>query len=505
MNRVARNSALVTALNGAGFAIGLALYTVIAAVFGVNVNTDAFFLALTVPWLFIGPAVAATSTALVPALADCRVHRPDRLPELVGSALVVGSVAAVIASLIIGATTPIVLAATGRGASSEWRTLVLSNVVLLLPMVFAQTAAAVLGAASNAAGCFWLPATASIARVGSTLFLVWVLRSSLGHSGLPVAFSLGSLGQLVVLWVFWGHARTRVVPRWRVDDELRAAIRMAVPLLIGTAAIQVSILGSRIIAGMIGPGSITALDYASRAIAAITEIASTGVVAVALSDWSNRLARGDHKSLPENVQATAGFLIFALIPIVVTMVGLRLQIVQVWLAAASLENTFSEATATVFGWLAVAMALDIVGRVFVQLLIVRRLGWPLAVFAVIRLATTILIARGLVGILGIAALGIAEVAGLVGSVVLLIVWAQRRAAYNVSTLAFTSLGRLALASAVAVSVLAVLSRYSGNQPGVVVLVAAFLVVPISYFTVAWALGVPQARTLAALLIARVSA
>jgi hypothetical protein len=179
--------------------------------------------------------------------------------------------------------------------------------------------------------------------------------------------------------------------------------------------------------------------------------------------------------------------------------------VQVWLAAASLENTFSEATATVFGWLAVAMALDIVGRVFVQLLIVRRLGWPLAVFAVIRLATTILIARGLVGILGIAALGIAEVAGLVGSVVLLIVWAQRRAAYNVSTLAFTSLGRLALASAVAVSVLAVLSRYSGNQPGVVVLVAAFLVVPISYFTVAWALGVPQARTLAALLIARVSA
>ena len=219
VSRLAWNSILVTCLNGLTLVAGLVLYPFIAARFDARA-TDAFFLALTIPWLIIGPVMNAVSSTLIPVLTECRFRRPEVVPSLVGSAVTYGALVSAAAALLVGALTPTGLGLAGSSLAREAIDRVTANTFLLLPLVVLQTVTSILDAASNSAGCFWLPATATLVRQVATLLGVAVIQPFVGERSLAVGFTVGAVAHLAILSMFWTHARTSLTLGWRLCGSL---------------------------------------------------------------------------------------------------------------------------------------------------------------------------------------------------------------------------------------------------------------------------------------------
>ena len=489
---LATRAGIVTLLNAIALASGLLLYRWLAALFGATETTDAFFLALVIPSLFIGPVLSTAAATLTPVLTECRINHPERVGPIVGSALLWSVIAAAAAAAVIGLLAPAGLEATGRVLSPTLRRLVVVNVVALLPLVVAQTASAILSIASNAAACLWLPPCALIARQVVTIVLAVGLHDRLGVLALPIAFSAGGVAQLAVLLALWRCTATRIQFGWRLRGELAEGLRRGVPLLIGTALLQLAVVVTRFLAAQLPPGSVTALDYATRIYAAVVDVAASGLLLVTLTDWSAVNARGDVAGLQLRVRHTVTLALFALVPVVVALYAGREPLVGLWLGRAGIDPALGAATAMTLGYLVLALPLEITGRIYSQLLVVRRVPWILAAIAAVRGTATVALAAALSGPLGVPGIGAAETLGLLVSAAALAGAAQRLAGHSL-TETLVAGARLAMAGVgawlAAHGAYAVLS----GRTNVVLLTAVTATALTAYLGLAWALRAPELR------------
>jgi putative peptidoglycan lipid II flippase len=409
---LAWNSALITCLNALTLVAGLVLYPFIAKAFDANA-TDAFFMALTIPWLVIGPVMNAVSSTLIPVLTECRLRRPETVARLVGSAITNGVLVSVIAALLLGALTPTGLTLAGSSLSADAIARVRANTFLLLPLVVLQTVTSVLDAASNAAKCFWLPASATLLQQLATLGAIALLSGPFGDHTLAIGFAVGAAAHLAMLVAFWRHADTSVRLGWRIPSELRTAWRLAVPLLVATAALQVGVLLSRFVAAGLGPGSVTALDYAYRVTMAVVEVSSSGLLLVILADWSATVVNGNPAELRTKLRNVMPLVLFTLLPMVFVLHALRLPVVTVWLGTSGIAPEFIALTAAVLGYLLLGVPLDIAARVYVRAFLVWQETRVLAWLAVVRLAVSVALFFVLTPYMGVPGIALADVAGIV--------------------------------------------------------------------------------------------
>jgi putative peptidoglycan lipid II flippase len=472
---------------------GLLLYTGIAAEFGATVSTDAFFLALTIPMLFIGPVLATASATLIPALTECRVKRPERVGAIVGSALVWAVATSGAAAVIIGLLAPVGLAATSRALTREMQALVLRDIVLLLPFLVSQVAATVLSMASNAAGCFWLPPSAAIVRQVATIGAIVALSGPMGVLALPVGLTLGSIAQLMCLAAFWRQAATPLRIGWQLDPELRRSLRLAVPLLLGTALLHLGIVAFRFLAASLPPGSVTSLDYATRIYTAIGDLVGSGVLLVTLTDWAAIHARGDIEELQRRVRRTVTLTLFALVPVVVALYAAREPLIGLWLGRTEMDAALRDATAVTLGYLALGLPLEMVGRIYSQLLVVRRAPWILAAIAAVRVGVTVALATRLSPSLGVPGFGLAETLGLVVAATALAIAARRLAGHSLQG-TVSAAGRLAVAGVGAWLAAYGAAGVLSGQTNVVLLVTVSATALIAYLGLAWAFRAPELRT-----------
>ena len=499
MSRLASNSILVTCLNGSTLVAGLVLYPVIAARFDTRA-TDAFFLALTIPWLIIGPVMNAVSSTLIPVLTECRVRRPEAVPSLVGSTITYGALGSAAAAIVVGALTPTGLAFAGSSLAREAVDQVTADTFLLLPLVVLQTVTSVLDAASNSAGCFWLPATATLVRQLATLLGVAALQPYAGDRSLAIGFTFGAVAHLAVLSMFWRHARTSLTLGWRVPVELRTVLRLAIPLLVGAAALQIGILLGRFVAAGLGPGSVTALDYAYRITNAVVEVSSSGVLLIILSDWSAAIVNGNATVLRIKLRNVMLLVLFALLPMVFVLHALRLPVVGVWLGKSGVTPSFVALTAAILGYLLLGVPLDIAGRVYARAFLAWQQTRALAVLAVGRLALSAALFFVLTPYLGVPGIAIADVAGVLLGLLGLAIAARRYLAGPVTGMTGSVIRLAAAAAGAWVTAKLLIVLLGATTPVVLVLLVGAASVA-SYVLFAWALRLDALTTFLELALA----
>ena len=501
LTSVARQSGVLTLLNAIAVASGLVLFTWVAARFGATEATDAFFLALTIPMVLIGPVLASVSAAFLPTLTECRIRRPDRVGAIVGSALLWSVTVALGTAVVTGLLTPTGLATAGRVLSPTVRQLVLHNVIALLPLVVAQTASTVLSVASNTAGRFWLAPCALIVRQLATVAAIAALHGRLGSLALPVGFSIGGVAQLVVLAALWRRAATPIRLDWQVSGELRQSLRLSVPLLAGSVFLHLAIVVTRFLAAGLPAGSVTALDYATRVYSAVIEVVGSGVVVVALTNWSALHARGNTAELGRRVTRTVALTLFALTPVAIVLYAVREPLIAVWLRGAAADPAFRRVTATTLGCLVVALPVEVIGRIYAQLLVARRATVTVGAIAALRTAVVIGLAAGLAKGFGVVGIGLAESLAACVTLGALVVAAHRLPGHSVSAAA-RSLPRLAAAALGAVTVAYATRHLLAAQPHLAVLGAVTVSTVLAYALFAWLLRVAEVRHVSGYLLAR---
>jgi putative peptidoglycan lipid II flippase len=408
VSKVARDSLVLSLLNAAGLVANVVLFAVIAALFGANRQTDAFFIALTVPALFIGPVVNPIAQAFLPVLIESRVRRPEAFGKVVGSALANVALFSVLAVGAAALATPGLLKLAAGDLPTDVQHLVLRQTLLLLPIVVTQSLFAVMSAAHNAAGRFSLPAALTAFRPIVTLALIPLLRPSLGADSLPVSFVAGTLAQLAVLAPAWKRVHTPVVWTLKIDPEFRRSLRLAVPLIVGTVTLQFSLIATRFLAARLEAGSVTVLDYASRVSQAFTDVMTSGVFLVTLASWSEVVARGNVNELGARLQRTMLTVLFVVLPGLAVLLAMPESAVAAVLQRGRFDERLTALTSATLVFFLIGVPLDVVGQCYVRLFLARQDTWIVGTTGVLRLLATVSLALVLIGPLQVRGLALAN-------------------------------------------------------------------------------------------------
>ncbi|RLE25855.1 MAG: murein biosynthesis integral membrane protein MurJ [Actinobacteria bacterium] len=268
---LARTSAGVALWAGLALLSGFAMDATIAALFGIGMLTDAFFIAATIPFALTAVLAASANQALVPQFNtwyenDTQEVADSRVGGLLGSLLLLATAVAIVGIALSGVL-PDILAS---GASEETRSLASSLIALLFLMLIPRAAAESLRALLNSRFSFTVPAASPIVLNVVALTTAILLEDRFGITAVAIGYLVGSVAQVTVLAISTWRRSIRVRPTWGFSDpDVREGLRLLVLPTAGTGLNLFARIFERFLASFLASGAITTISYAWRILNAI--------------------------------------------------------------------------------------------------------------------------------------------------------------------------------------------------------------------------------------------
>lgn len=495
MKRVAFNSVVVTVLNATVHAANFAVFIGIAALFGANWQTDSFFLAFSIPTFFVGAAVSSISSVFIPVITECRIHRPQALGRLVGSALVYVCLSSVLLALVVGLLAPTVIKVSSATTTRpEFQALAVRQVLLMLPVIVIQTLTGILAAAYNSAGKFWLPPATDAVGTVVALIVIAVLKPFVGVASLSVGFVAGAILHVLCLSLFWRQLGIKLELNWQIEPALAKSFWLTLPMLVAMAALYLIALVSRFFAASLAEGSVSVLDYASRISSGIMEFLTSGILLVVLADWSQDAAQGDAGRLIGKLRQTLRLILFGVAPAVAVLIALREPVIGVALERGQFNASLTERTASVLLFYLVGIPLDAVLRTYVRLFLAWRDTLVLGLVAILRLLSLTAFSMILKQIAGVEGLVLADLLGLTVMMAGLIFIANKRLGSTFSGLG-AALLKLGISASVTLAVASLVNYAMADLSVWLRLSCAGLMGLSAYLTAAWVLRIQELQML----------
>lgn len=266
-SRLARDSLLLFSFSILGRAIGLGREVLIATLFGVSGQLDAYVLALLVPSFLVNMLGASFSASLIPSIGRILATEGEQAAKQgIASALALLCTLLALAALLLYALPLQALRALSPLAEAEGLAHIRSLQMALLPIAVLGSANNVLAALVNLRGNFKGPALSTLGNNLALLLFTAALFPSLGIYSLVVAMDAGFLLETCSLLVLTRKAWGNVFCGWRGLARTRAAVPGLLGnwgmLALGAGLFGLTAFVDNAIASTLGTGSVSALSYA---------------------------------------------------------------------------------------------------------------------------------------------------------------------------------------------------------------------------------------------------
>lgn len=315
--------------------LGLIRDAIISGKLGQGVASDIYMAAFLLPdTLFFLIAGGALSSAFIPVFTEMLAHgEEDRAWKLFST---VASVMFIIVSafIVIGFlfTRPLVsLLAYGFRPDMIDQVVPLTRIVLPAQICFFL--GGLMMGAQQARGRFLLPGLGpniyNLGIIAGGVFLV----DRLGAAGLCWGALIGAIAGNFLLQAWGMHlegARFRINFEWRDEAVLRVG-KLMLPVILGLALPQVSILLNRIFASSLGPGPLSALTRANTLMQAPLAIFGQSLSVAIFPTLSAQAALADWKRLGETIGLGVRFVLFLTVPSTALLIVLGKPVIAVLL------------------------------------------------------------------------------------------------------------------------------------------------------------------------------
>jgi len=326
---LARAGLIVTGAFLASRLLGWLRIVVFGATFGAGPDLDAFFAAFRLPDLmFQLVAAGAMSAALVPIVSGLHAHGEDERAWRVASTVLTLILATLLVlAVVVAVAAPVLIPAiVSFDAAGTERTIELTRIMLLSPILLA--AAAVATSLLNAQGRFAASAVAplvyNLAIIGAAVFLAPVL----GVPGLALGVVIGALGHLLIQLRPLRATGFRYRPQVDLSDpDARQALVLMAPRALGLGASQVTFLVATSLASGLVTGSVSAFTFAFTAFQIPLGVIGQPMGVVTLPSMSRDVARGEMAGYVSLVTRSVRLILFVMLPIAVIGMVLRTQAV----------------------------------------------------------------------------------------------------------------------------------------------------------------------------------
>ena len=261
---LARTSSGIAFFAALGVLTGFAVDATIAALFGAGEQTDAFFIAATIPFALAAVLLTSANQAVVPLINGWfGEEEPDVAMERVGTLLGTALAVALAVGAVGVALSPVIPSLLAPGASPGTRSSATALTALLFVTVVTRVVAEVLRALLNARFSFAAPAAMPVTENVSVLLTTLALHDRLGVPAIAVGYVVGGFVQVAFMYGAVRARGLRVRTRVRLrDPAVREAFRLLRLPLAGTGLTMLARTVERFFASFLPAGSITILNYA---------------------------------------------------------------------------------------------------------------------------------------------------------------------------------------------------------------------------------------------------
>jgi len=353
--------------------LGYLRESLLAARFGATHTTDAYLVAQEIPTALFASVSAALVMVVIP------VYRTvvERRGEAAGWRLIniILNVTLLLAVLLVGlgwVLSPSFIPMLVPGLPTDALSLAVNLTRIMLPMMFFLAVAGVASAVLNANRMFTPPAlmgfVSNVAVVGGLL----IVSGPAQIDWVAYAVVLGAVFTMLVQvpWLPRLGYRYEAVLDWR-DPGLRQILRLILPVILTTLAVQSQNFVDRYLASGLAEGSISALNYAVRVNSLPYGVIGAAVTTVMYPHLAELVARGQIDGLGSSLVRGLRMLSFVLLPMAVGLVLFREPVVQIFFQRGAFDPRATEATAFALQFYAVGILffgwLDFLNRCFFAL------------------------------------------------------------------------------------------------------------------------------------------
>ncbi|MCX6554746.1 MAG: polysaccharide biosynthesis C-terminal domain-containing protein [Candidatus Aminicenantes bacterium] len=299
----------------------------IAAWYGIQAGTDAFFLSYAIILMLQSLFAQALETVSVPVIRT-QIAKNENLGLLIGRLLIFGS--AIIAALLLVLLMllePLLPVITNFPPT----TLRLLEKMLweISPLVILTFWSSILSGVLNAYKRFMLPALSPLIRAAVILLIAYFCRATFGIQSIIIGYLLGEFCRLLILFLVCRRTTPfRLVFSTRFNRQFLEFFIMAGYQMITVIARNINLAVDKMMAARLGEGRISLLHYADRLYMIPLTLFLSGMLMPILSHWSEEYERSKLDGLKRNLNRTLRGLASCTIGLTVLGILLRRPIVR---------------------------------------------------------------------------------------------------------------------------------------------------------------------------------
>lgn len=365
--QIVKNSSIISALNILGFATALVIDVIVAARFGLQQETDAFFIAFAIPQFLMAVFLVAFNVVLVPLFTQIITENEiSKLWKTSSSLTNISLFVLALVSIAGSLLSPFLMRVLGAGLDEATRELAVSLSRIVFFMVMPLGAIEVFKSLLNAKKSFAIPAFSPFIRNIAIAIIAYLTTPIYGIYSLAIAYVLGTWLQFIFLFVSLLVAGFKYHFMWQLQDAniIKAMKSLRHPLL-GSGLIQSSMIFERFFVSFLPAGLVTALVFARRIMRAVDVVFTGSITTVLLPDMSVNVNRNEletHKKLL--ILGTKLTLIIS-IPVTIGIVGLNEPLVKLLFQRGAFSQEATTITATLLSIYILSIPVKGVLQVFI--------------------------------------------------------------------------------------------------------------------------------------------
>jgi len=305
---------------------------VIAYQFGTSDALDAFIMAFLLPAFVIELIGGSLNGAFIPTYIQVLQHEGRAAAQRLFSTVMASSIVLVVAaSVLLTLLVVYALPLLAFGFDPDKLALTRRLYYVLLPTLLCCGFAAVWSAVLNASERFALAAVIPIVTPLLTVLLLLGVRNRDGILILAIGTVVGLMLEATVLG--WGLKRQGVslMPWWcGASPALKQVLWQYLPVVAASFLMGSTALIAMSMAATLGPGSVSALAYGSKAATILLGIGSVVVSTTVLPHFSRMVAVGDSAGVRHTLKTYARLILLVTLPLTVILIYYSEPLVRIF-------------------------------------------------------------------------------------------------------------------------------------------------------------------------------
>ena len=316
-SKIGRHAFTTVLFSSFGIVTSVLLDAIIMGLYGMGWQTDAYFIAITIPMVAITVIALQATRVVQPIFISKRQSEGENEAWGFVSLILTNGTTFFASFALLGAlVSPIIIGiqAIGSGAASLTLSTKLSVMFFLILPLYIPIA--IMRVVLNSLGSFGLPASMKFIETAFKILFVLLLGRQIGVMALPLGMFCGALCQISMYYIALRNKGYRFRPVFRFfDPDLVNTYRLMVFPLVGQLCQVVVELVNNAFASMLGSGNVSALRLATRIIESFGGLLAGSIVLAVMPAIASSVAKGDFDGAKRDVRQGLYLLLLVTAPL----------------------------------------------------------------------------------------------------------------------------------------------------------------------------------------------